>query len=216
MDSSTHGCTAQHADVQLRRPGPLVHRHAMPSSSRQVHSPLRPCYAVEWQLQNSTCTHRVFPRALPQGISDLHFPQTIHLRRALLCVTFASQLDVLWCMLPFVFCFHVAVHVRLHAMGNKFENAPPLPILRPHPRAPPPLTIACYVSHSLCTHVPSVLICSLLRMSLLTQREMGVLHRRQVCTEPLLHIGHSFFFNLPLEARKCVLDLDRCVSDPDI
>ena len=25
-----------------------------------------------------------------------------------------------------------------------------------------------------------------------------------MCTEPLLHIGHSFVINLPLEARKCV------------
>ena len=39
---------------------------------------------------------------------------------------------------------------------------------------------------------------------------------RQVCTERLLHIGHSFIFNLPLEARKCVLGLDRRVSGPDI
>ena len=37
-----------------------------------------------------------------------------------------------------------------------------------------------------------------------------------MCTEPLLHIGHCFVINLPLEARKCVLGLDRCVSDPDI
>ena len=37
-----------------------------------------------------------------------------------------------------------------------------------------------------------------------------------MCTKPLLHIGHSFVFNLPLEARKCVLGLDRCVFDPDI
>ena len=80
----------------------------------------------------------------------------------------------------------------------------------------PPSCSFCYVSHSLCTYVPSVLICSLLCMSLLTQREMSVLHRRQVCTERLLHIGHSFVFNLPLEARKCVLGLDRRVSDPDI
>ena len=39
---------------------------------------------------------------------------------------------------------------------------------------------------------------------------------RQVCTGRLLHIGHYFIFNLPLEARKCVLGLDRRVSDPDI
>ena len=39
---------------------------------------------------------------------------------------------------------------------------------------------------------------------------------QQVCTERLLHIGHSFIFNLPLEARKCVLGLDRGVSDQDI
>ena len=39
---------------------------------------------------------------------------------------------------------------------------------------------------------------------------------RQVCTGRLLHIGHSFISNLPLEARKCVLGLDRRVSDPDI
>ena len=37
----------------------------------------------------------------------------------------------------------------------------------------------------------------------------------QVCTERLLHRGHSFIFNLPLEARKCVLGYCR-VSDPDI
>ena len=136
VDSSTHGCTAQHADVQLRRPGPLVHRHAMPSSSRQVHSPLRPFFALEWQPQNSTCTHRVFLRAPPQGISDLHIQKQYTSEGALLCITFASQLDALWCMVPSVFCFPVAVHVRLHAMGNKLENAlPPLPILRPHPRA---------------------------------------------------------------------------------
>ena len=30
-------------------------------------------------------------------------------------------------MVPCVFCFHVAVHVRLHAMGNKLENALPPP-----------------------------------------------------------------------------------------
>ena len=29
-----------------------------------------------------------------------------------------------------------------------------------------------------------------------------VLHRRQVCTERLLHIGHSCILNLPLEVRK--------------
>ena len=51
---------------------------------------------------------------------------------------------------------------------------------------------------------------------LLRQREGRVLHRRRVCTEPLLHIGHSFVTYLPLEARKCVLDLDHCVSDQDI
>ena len=72
LDSSTHGCTAQHADVKpscaLRRPSPLVHRRAMPSVSRQLHSPLRPLSASEWQPQNSTCTHRVFLRAPPQGI----------------------------------------------------------------------------------------------------------------------------------------------------
>ena len=174
----------------------------------------------------------------------------------MLCVTFASQLNALWCMVSSVFCFHVAAHVRLHAMGNKLENAlPPLPILRPHPTAPrppfdnsmahsfsapmvqlapwpiyhaplyltafvcplqPPSCSFCYVSHSPCTYVPSVLICSLLCMSLLTQREMSVLYRRQVCTEPLPHIGHSFVFNLPLEARKYVLGLDCCVSDADI
>ena len=39
---------------------------------------------------------------------------------------------------------------------------------------------------------------------------------RQVCTGRLLHIGHSFISNLPLEARKCVLGLDRRVSDLDI
>ena len=72
------------------------------------------------------------------------------------------------------------------------------------------------MSHSPGTYVPSTLICSLLCMSLLTEREMCVLHRRHVCTEPLLHIGHSFVIDLPLEARKCVLGLDRCVSDPDI
>ena len=60
----------------------------------------------------------------------------------------------------------------------------------------------CNVSHSACTYVPSLLIYPLLCMSLLTQREMSVLHRRQVCTERLLHIGHSFIFNLPLEVRK--------------
>ena len=69
------------------------------------------------------------------------------------------------------------------------------------------------MSHSPGTYAPSMLICSLLCMFLLTQREMGVLHRRQVCTEPLLHIGHSFVINLPLEARK---GLDHCVCDPDI
>ena len=37
-----------------------------------------------------------------------------------------------------------------------------------------------------------------------------------MCTERLLHIGHSFVFNLPLEARKCVLGLDHRISDPDI
>ena len=37
-----------------------------------------------------------------------------------------------------------------------------------------------------------------------------------MCTEPLLHIGHSFVTYLPLEARKCVLGLDHCVRDPDI
>ena len=37
-----------------------------------------------------------------------------------------------------------------------------------------------------------------------------------MCTEPLLHIGHSFVAYLPLEARKCVLGLDHCVSDRDI
>ena len=37
-----------------------------------------------------------------------------------------------------------------------------------------------------------------------------------MCTEPLLHIGHSFVTYLPLEARKCVLGVDHCVSDPDI
>ena len=72
------------------------------------------------------------------------------------------------------------------------------------------------MSHSRGTYVPSTLICSLLCMSLSTQREMCVLHRRQVCTEPLLHIGHSFVINLPLEARKRVLGIDSCVSDPDI
>ena len=51
----------------------------------------------------------------------------------------ASQLGALWCMVPCVFCFHVAVHVRLYAMENNLENAPPpLPILRPHPRSCPP------------------------------------------------------------------------------
>ena len=45
---------------------------------------------------------------------------------------------------------------------------------------------------------------------------MCVLHWRRVCTEPLLHIGHSFVTYLPLEARKFVLGLDHCVSDPDI
>ena len=39
---------------------------------------------------------------------------------------------------------------------------------------------------------------------------------RQVCTERLFHIGHCFIFNLPLEAKKCVLGLDRRDSDPDI
>ena len=39
---------------------------------------------------------------------------------------------------------------------------------------------------------------------------------RQVCTGRVLHIGHSFISNLPLEARKCVLGLDRRVSDADI
>ena len=39
---------------------------------------------------------------------------------------------------------------------------------------------------------------------------------RQVCTGRLLHIGHCFISNLPLEARKCVLGLDRRVCDPDI
>ena len=72
------------------------------------------------------------------------------------------------------------------------------------------------MSHSAGTYVPSTLICSLLCMSLSTQTEMRVLHRRQVCAEPLLHIGHSFVINLPLEVRKRVLGLDRCVSDPDI
>ena len=37
-----------------------------------------------------------------------------------------------------------------------------------------------------------------------------------MCTGRLLHIGHSFIFNLPLEGRKCVLGLDRRVSNPDI
>ena len=63
------------------------------------------------------------------------------------------------------------------------------------------------MSHSLGTYVPSTLICSLLCMSLSTQREMRVLHRtrrRQVCAEPLLHLGHSFVIDLPLEARKRV------------
>ena len=72
------------------------------------------------------------------------------------------------------------------------------------------------MSHSPGTYVPSTLICYLLCMSLLTQREMRVLHRRQVCTVPFLHIWHSFVINLPLETRKCVLGLDRCVSDPEI
>ena len=72
------------------------------------------------------------------------------------------------------------------------------------------------MSHSPGTYVPSTLLSSLLCMSLLTQREMRLLHTRQVCTEPLLHIGHSFVINLPFEARKCVLGLDRRVSDPDI
>ena len=72
------------------------------------------------------------------------------------------------------------------------------------------------MSHSPGTYVPSTLICSLLCMSVSTQREMRVLHRRQVCTDPPLHIGHSLVINLPLEARKRVLGLDRCVSDPDI
>ena len=39
---------------------------------------------------------------------------------------------------------------------------------------------------------------------------------RQVCTRRLLQIRNSFIFNLPVEARKCVLGLDRGVSDPDI
>ena len=60
------------------------------------------------------------------------------------------------------------------------------------------------MSHSPGTYVPSTLICSFLCMSLSTQREMRVLHRRQVCVEPLLHIGHSFVTDLPLEARKRV------------
>ena len=47
------------------------------------------------------------------------------------------------------------------------------------------------MSHSRGTYVPSTLICSLLCMSFSTQREMRVLPRRQVCAEPLLHIGHS-------------------------
>ena len=72
------------------------------------------------------------------------------------------------------------------------------------------------MSQSPGTYVPSTLICCLLCMSLSTQREMRVLHRRQVCAEPLLHIGHSFVTNLPLEARKRVLGLNRCVPDPDI
>ena len=72
------------------------------------------------------------------------------------------------------------------------------------------------MSHSPGTYVPSTLICPLLCMSVSTQREMRVLHRRQVCAEPLLHIGHSFVINLLLEARKRVLGLDRCVFDPDI
>ena len=37
-----------------------------------------------------------------------------------------------------------------------------------------------------------------------------------MCTEPLLHIRHSFVTYLPLEAREYVLGLDHCVSDPDI
>ena len=60
------------------------------------------------------------------------------------------------------------------------------------------------MSHSPGTYVSSTLICSLLCMSLSTQREMRVLHRRQFCTEPLLHIGHSFVIDLTLEARKRV------------
>ena len=62
---------------------------------------------------------------------------------------------------------------------------------------------------------PGICNCCMLCL-LLRQREMHVLHRRRVCTEPLLHIGHSFVTYLPLEARKCVLGLDHCVSDPDI
>ena len=72
------------------------------------------------------------------------------------------------------------------------------------------------MSYSPGTYVPSTLICSLLCMSLSTQKEIGLMHSRQVCAEPLLHIGHSFVINLPLEARKRVFGLDRCVSDPDI
>ena len=45
---------------------------------------------------------------------------------------------------------------------------------------------------------------------------MRVLHWRRVCTGPLVHIGHSFVTYLPLEARKSVLGLDHCVSDPEI
>ena len=60
------------------------------------------------------------------------------------------------------------------------------------------------MSHSPGAYVPSTLICSLLCKSLSTQREMRVLHSRQVCAEPLLHIGHSFVIDLLLEARKRV------------
>ena len=80
------------------------------------------------------------PKGSPTGYIRPSYTKTIHLRRgcAMCHICFTTGRTLVYG--AFCVLLSCAVHVRLNAMGNKLENAPPpLPIVRPHPRAPPPL-----------------------------------------------------------------------------